>query len=215
MTTFMKHFAPVAIVTLNSRNFIFNRYEGKVGLAALVVAASMTMGSSAGYAAAVCGSTGLPVTVPITAEGIFIDLDTRTIGTSMAAVPAWNFNVYSNGGSLNFLSRTDAAIDRYVGTGSVPDVLAAGVFIGPASTYATSGVSGPPVAWRAGVTGGYVGIQFARIRVATLNYGWVQMTTTAGTGFPATITAFCFQDSAQMGINAGTTPVSLQSFSVD
>ncbi len=200
---------------LKAQNINFSRHVGKVGLAVLTVAASMTLGSVSSYAAVVCGAAGLPAVVPTTINGTYINLATRVVGQDVT-VAGWDFNVYATGGNLNFFSSVGAAnTTSYVGTGTVPDVLTAGMSIGPASTYATAGVSGTPVAWRAGVTGGYVGVRFNRESDTTVHYGWVQMTTTSTSGFPATITAFCYQDVAATAITAGTTPVSLQKFSVD
>lgn len=197
-----------------SQEFNNTRYVAKAGLAVLVVAASMTVGSATSYAAVVCGAAGLPAVVPATLNGTYINLATVTVSQN-ASVAGWDFNVYASGGNLNFFSSAGAAnTTSYVGTGTVPDVLTAGTSIGPASTYAAVGVSGTPVAWRAGVTGGYVGIRFNNEGTVATNYGWVQMTTTAASGFPATITAFCF-DNTGAAIIAGTTPVSLQKFSVD
>ena len=51
-----------------------------------------------------------------------------------------------------------------------------------------------------------------------LNYGWMEFTTSTGTstslGFPATLTRYCYQNDGS-AIVAGTTPVALQTFSID
>lgn len=48
---------------------------------------------------------------------------------------------------------------------------------------------------------------------SSINYAWLQMNTGASGGFPATINQICHENTG-VAITAGTTPVSLQTFSV-
>ena len=75
-------------------------------------------------------------------------------------------------------------------------------------------VPGPMVNWHAGATGGYLGIRFFNEATTSVNFGWIQLNTTAPNGFPATIVSYCYENSGA-SIMAGTMPVSLQSYSVD
>ena len=63
--------------------------------------------------------------------------------------------------------------------------------------------------YRAGETGGYLGVHFLNETTGVVNYGWVQLSTTAGTtpaqGFPATILGYAF-DNTGAGILAGQIP---------
>lgn len=194
-----------------------NRYAGKAGLAALIVAASVTVGAGASYAAVVCGSAGLPAAVPQTNAGLYINFVTNTIGTPASAVPGWDFNPFGTTNLSFFTSGAAANINAILGGGTSatsPSVLASGATIGPAGTYLTN-ASGTNPAWRAGVTGQYVGIRFNNETGTTTHYGWAQMTTTGPSGFPATVTAYCWENTPNTAIIAGTTPVSLQKYSVD
>ncbi len=204
------------MINVNLNITRFNRYAGKTGLAALVVAASMTVGATASYAAVVCGTTNLPAAVVQTSSGLYINVVTGVIGTPGSAVPGWDFNAYGATNLTFFASNNAANTCALLGGGNAattPTVLASGAPIGPAGTYATGGANS---AWRAGVTGGYVGIRFNRESDTTTHYGWVQLTTTGPTtGYPATVTAYCYEDTPDTAIVAGSTPVLLQKYSVD
>ena len=75
--------------------------------------------------------------------------------------------------------------------------------IGPLSTFLTSIPADP--GFRAGETGGYLGLEFLNETTGTTDYGWVQINTTGTTGFPATITGFAYDDSGA-AILAGAVP---------
>ena len=102
-------------------------------------------------------------------------------------------------------------------TATVYDALSSGATIGPAQTYiVNSGGGGPaPFAnWQTTQTGKYLGVRFFNESTSAINYAWLQLNTGASGGFPATINQFCY-DNTGAAITAGTTPVSLQTFSVD
>ena len=115
---------------------------------------------------------------------------------------------------MRFYSSAGAAnTTQYVGTGTTISLLAAGTMIDASSALSPAGVV-LPGAFQAGVTNGYVGVKFRNEGTAASNYGWATVTTTGPNGFPATLTGFCYQNDGT-GIMAGTTPVSLQSYSID
>lgn len=184
--------------------------------AAAVLAASMlAVASSTAMAAIVCNTTTVPIAVPQDGTGIYLNLITGASGTSGGAVTGWDFNPYDRGlPGISFWFNNDATKGA-VWDGTNISVLASGATIGPASTF-TNGVADPASAlWRTSNTGKYLGIRVYNEGTSTMNYGWVQLNTgAAGGGFPATINAFCFQNNGT-AITAGTTPVSLQNFSVD
>ena len=57
-------------------------------------------------------------------------------------------------------------------------------------------------------------MRFYNESTSSINYAWLQMNTGASGGFPATINQIC-RENTGVAITAGTTPVSLQTFSVD
>lgn len=180
------------------------------GLVALALLGSSVVSSTA-MAAIVCNAGTVPITVPNTTAGVYLNLVTGAAGLA-AAAPGWDVNLWGSPtapAGLRFFSSA-AAGSQYVGASAIINLLPPNTLVSAASTFTTSGQS---PAFQAGVTGGYFGIRFLD-QASAVRYGWVQMTTIGPTGFPATITGYCYQDDGT-GITTGTTPVSLQNFSVD
>ena len=187
------------------------RFSRGAALASLAVAA-MTMGSSQAFAAIVCSST--PISIPADINGIYVNFVTGASGTSSGSATGWDFSAYATSSTLRFFSSANANnTTRYVATGSTADLLAAGTMIDASSVLAPTGTV-QPGAFQAGVTNGYLGVAFNNEGTSTTNYGWASVTTTGPNGFPATLNGYCYQDDGT-GIMAGTTPVSLQSYSID
>ncbi|MFZ2236002.1 MAG: hypothetical protein WBP11_15800 [Dokdonella sp.] len=184
-------------------------YAGKAGLAALVVAASMTIASPQAMAVAVCFNT--PITVPQSTAGIYVNLFTGVTGASAGATADWDFNPWG-ATTLNLFS--PGAPQGHVSSGGVISDLPTGTLVDGSSTY-TAGASSALAmgTYRAGVNPGYMGVRFAQAGVTY--YAWVSMTTIGPQGTPATINSWCFQNTPDTGITVGTTPVSLQNFSVE
>ena len=94
--------------------------------------------------------------------------------------------------------------------------LSAGTPIDASSTFLT-GIQSSATAmasYRAGVTNAnYLGFRFTE--GGNTYYGWISLTTTGPNGFPATLNSYCYENTPNTQITAGTTPVSLQQFSVD
>lgn len=182
--------------------------------AAAVFAASMlAVASSTAMAAIVCNTTTVPIAVPQDGTGIYLNLITGATGTSGGAVSGWDFNPYDRGlPGISFWFNSDATKGA-LWDGTNISVLASGASIGPASLFANSVADPVANLWRAPHTGQYIGLRVFNEGTATMNFGWVQLNTGAN-GFPAVINSFCYQNDGT-AITAGTTPVSLQNFSVD
>ncbi|MBN8481927.1 MAG: hypothetical protein J0L88_10110 [Xanthomonadales bacterium] len=189
---------------------VVHRRVAKAGLLAAVVAASSAMTSGSALAAIVCNAGTVPIAVPATTAGVYLNLVTGASGTA-AATPGWDVNPWG-ATNLGFFA-TAAAGNRYVGTGTVVSVLAAGTMIDASSPLTNAAANATGGGFLAGVTGGYLGVRFLD-QASAVRYGWVSLNTTGPNGVPATITGYCYQDDGT-GITAGTTPVSLQSFGVD
>ena len=186
-----------------------NRYAGKVGLAALVVAASMTIASTQAMAAVVCYNT--PIPVPQSVDGIYVNLFTGVTGSSGAATPDWDFDPWGPT-TLNLFGAP--APGGHVSSGGVISNLAPGTLVDGTNEYTAAASSPTAMAvLRAGVSPGYIGVRFAQ--AGTTYFAWASITTTAPQGTPATINNWCFQNTPNTGITVGTTPVSLQKYSVD
>ncbi|KAB2897009.1 MAG: hypothetical protein F9K31_12555, partial [Dokdonella sp.] len=147
----------------------------------------------------VCTAASHPVMQ--TFDGTYVKWETGEFSDS-GSLPGANFNPYGST-SLSFFWPGSAAGNAGVGTGTAWQVLAIGDVVGPASPF--SAATGGATAWQAGADG-YLGFRFACTTAAPdLCYGYVHLTTTAGTGYPATIGDYCW-DSAGDPITIATPP---------
>ena len=183
-------------------------------LAACVAAASMTLASTAAWSAVTCFSA--PVTIPATTAGIYVNLFTGAANVATASVVGWDFNPWGTSGLFLYVNNAAGAGALVVGPGTTISALSAGTLISAASTFGTD--TTPPDTdtslYRAGVTPStFLGLRF--VEGGSTYYGWMALTTTAPTGHPATINRWCFENTPNTGIVAGTTPVALQKFSVE
>jgi hypothetical protein len=188
-------------------------------LATVAAAAGLMLASQGAIAAVICNTFTVPLSIPQTADGIYINWATGQTGTSGGAVSGFDINPW--------FSAAQSGLNFYMGADSDPqngavfnavtpmyEVLTIGTVIGASSNFSGATATAANMAnWRAGVTG-YLGVRFTNDNTSAVNFGWANITTTAGNGFPATINSFCF-DNTGADIAAGTTPVSLQSYSVD
>lgn len=183
-----------------------------------LIAASVVMFSSPSAIAAVIDSGVVNISIPNTTSGIYLNFITNVSSTSAGAVAGWDFNPYITATNLGIYWNPILQGVRGAGVASVAQpaqfaVLPSGTSVGPTSTF-SSAVAAPTPNFTAGVTNAYLGVRFVNEGTSAINYGWVQLTTTAGTGFPATIVRYAYENTGQP-ILAGTTPVTLQSFNVD
>ena len=194
------------------------KIRNSIATKAALAAVAVCVASPAAMAAVVCNTVTTPLAIPADLSGVYINLVTGATGPD-GSVTGWDVNMYGTGGPpINlYFFWPDAAQHGGVATGSVYNYLASGATIGPAQTYSAAAGGGGAVNYvniRTTQTGGYVGVRFLNEATSVVNYGWLQMSTTAPTGFPATITSYCYQNDGT-AITAGTTPVALQNFSVD
>lgn len=196
---------------LNLNTFALTRHSGKAALAALVVAASMTVASSPAMAAPTCFTA--PIAVPVTTSGIYVNLFNGTSG-SAGATPSWDFNPWGST-TVNFWVGTSTPLTGFVDDGAgVIGNLSNGDVVGPASTFLTGNSSTASMAtWRAGVTNGNLGMRF--VEGGSTYYAWLNVTSVGPQGTPVTINNWCFDNTPDTAIPVGTTPVSLQSYSID
>lgn len=180
--------------------------------AAAVIAASMlAVVSSSAMAAVVCDSPNLDV--PSDISGVYLNLVTG----DTSGGTGWDINPYNNNAGLTFYGAASPQGVLANGTpGSTAEtvVLAPGDAVSPTpapnfyNQYQTRGTSFQTVGTR------FLGVRFMNESTSTMNYGWLEVISGATAGFPATIARYCYDDTGA-AITAGTTPVSLQSYSVD
>lgn len=178
-----------------------------VSLFALAASASATVQCNSG--------APMPYVVPATTAGVYLNLVTGVFSITPAGAPGWELNAWGSSALNLWFAGTPAASHGAVATGTVYSVLAAGVPIGPASTFSASTTAADYANWRLTNTGQYLGLRFWNESTSAINYGWIQMDTVGPNGAPTTINGYCYQDDGT-AIDAGsTTPVELQSFSVE
>jgi uncharacterized repeat protein (TIGR01451 family) len=167
----------------------------------LAEVAALCLASSVANAA-IIDSGVVNLTVPASTVGIYINVVTN-VNSTAAAVAGWDFNPWASGGNLQFFSSTNAANNnQVVGAANAITALAPGATIGPASTFgATGGAGGNTTGTAFRLTGTtYAGFRFTRESDTSLHYGYAEMTTTAGTGFPAVVVRYVYEDVANTAI---------------
>jgi hypothetical protein len=142
------------------------------------------------------------IAVPDTLSGVYLDLVTGASSASGATTPGYDFSAYENGPIWFYPDGTD---DGVVGKTSTETASAEafGAPISSASKFLTAyGYAATPF----DVTGTeYAGIEFQNDNTGAVNYGWVELQTTATTGFPATIVGYAY-DNSGAPIAAGAVP---------
>ncbi len=197
-------------------------------LRAALLAATLMATSPAAMAAIRCGFTAPAIPVPNSIDGIYINFLNGNTGSSGATVPGWDFNPYNNGSGMAFfapltsppgITLTQGVLSTGTpGTSAVARVLQTGDLVSstPALGFYNAGITMATEFRSNGVR--FLGLRFYNESNDTMNYGWAELESGAGSGadagFPATVSRFCFDDSGQP-IMVGTLPVTLQTFSIN
>ena len=154
--------------------------------------------------AAVVYSGPVSIAVPDTLTGVYLDLVTGLTTASSATNSGYDFSAYENGPIWFYPDATgDGVVGKTSGGIGTASALAAGATISSASKFLTAyGYAATPF----DVTGTeYAGIEFINDNTGATNYGWVELETTATTGFPAEIVGYAY-DNSGASIVAGAVP---------
>ena len=190
---------------------IRNSFVTKAALAAVAVCVA----SPAAMAAIVCQSPNLAI--PNDISGVYLNLITGASGTSSGAAPGWDIDPYNNNAGLTFYgaaSPSGVLATGTPGTTAVASALASGASVSPTPTpafynqFQTVGTNFQTAGTR------FLGLKFQNEGTGVPNYAWLEIVSGATAGFPATISRYCYQDDGT-AITVGTTPVTLQNYSVD
>jgi hypothetical protein len=100
----------------------------------------------------------------------------------------YDFNPYNT--TLTFFWPS-AHTGNCVSDGTSCLILASGATIGPASTFGTSNSAN----YLAGNTTGFLGFSFINANTSQVNYGYAKFTTGAGSGYPATLVEYWYDNS--------------------
>lgn len=141
--------------------------------------------------------------------GIYFNLETGAFGTSAAAVPGWDINLFNPAaGFLYTFGPATTGLAGYVsGAYSYSNRLANGASIGPASTFVgfggvTSMSYGNSFGQWTGTTNGFLGVTFT-LADNSVVYGWIHVDVIGGGD--ARVTAWAFEDNGG-SILAGAIP---------
>ena len=147
--------------------------------------------------AAIINSGPVNITIPNTADGIYINFVTGT--TSTSATSGFDFDPYSGGtaGLLFYWGGDAGSINGGVASSANGPYLVLGIgsTISAASTFSqvANGSFGETAAYQAGTTG-YLGVRFTNESTGAADYGYVHLQTTAGNGFPARILDYSYDN---------------------
>ena len=142
----------------------------------------------------------LNVVIPPTASGLRVNFVTGE--TSSTGIPIYHFfankgDPYLFGPGMMFSWGIEVNNAGVALSNSGPyRVLGPGDTIGPSSTFSRHGYDLPGAManyWRG--MNGYLGVKFLNEETAEVNYGYVHMLTTTGTGFPAMIMDYAYDKS--------------------
>lgn len=169
-------------------------YTAATGAVLTVTAATLPSAQ-----AVIVNSGAVNIAIPNTADGIYLNFVTGSIGTTGAAVTGYDWNPYGSGtsGLLFFWGGAGSANAGVATTANGPYlVLATGSVVGPAATYslAANGANNETAAFKAGVNG-YLGVRFLNEATSLTTYGYVHLQTTGALGFPATILDYSYETS--------------------
>ena len=148
--------------------------------------------------------TASPLVIPNSLDGLYLNFVTGAASTVPVPPTGWDFNPYNRGDGLAFFSPDFPAVQGMLASGSTALALLGGETIGSTSLYQSGQVLGTPF-HSSGVR--YTGFRFQNEATGQLNYGWAQLTTTAGTpaGFPAALLGYAY-DNTGAPLTAGQVP---------
>jgi hypothetical protein len=145
-------------------------------------AATASLAAVASTEAVIIYSGPVHIGIPVTADGLYLNVVTGVNGTSPGAVAGWDVNPYGSG-TLDWFGPTPTSSSGYVINafgGSSPtlvDNIPFDTLIGPASTFGSNNGSEPTgaTAFHFNSSNNYVGFRFFNESTGILNYGWLEL----------------------------------------
>jgi len=175
------------------------RLAGYAALAGAALAAPAVAKATIIYS----GSIPFPANfvIPNNFDGVYINFVTGQTGT--ATFTGFNWDPYNGGTGLQFFWGGGVNGGLSLDTTTYA-TLAFGTPITSANTYLNVTSTAATANWRAGADL-YLGVRFVNSVTSATNYGWVHLTTSGATGFPATIVDYAYENSGG-SILAGQVP---------
>jgi hypothetical protein len=159
------------------------------GRAAAVLSAALTALATTGPAQAEVVTINTPIALPSTSGGLYINLVTGASGAS--PLSGWDINPYRNGTQLAFFwAGSSAGVASGTGYADLP----VGSVVSSASTFSTNAGAAFAAAFQ---TPGVhtLGVRFQNEATSAVNYGYLTLSTTGPTGYPATLLGWSYDNS--------------------
>lgn len=139
-------------------------------------------------------TNNINVAVPATFAGVYLNFQTGATGGSAGAVPGFDFNPYAaTGPLLAFYWGPAADGNGGVGSGTTYSDLSIGTVVSSGSTFLNTTGSAPAVNFRTSGTH-ILGFRFLNEATSVINYGYLRISTTATSGFPATVVSYSYEN---------------------
>ena len=171
------------------------RLDLRLAAYAAAGAAAATAVAAPSAQADIVYSGPVTIAVPMTIDGVYLDLVTGVNSTS--TFTGYDINPFGTT-ALEFYSPTGSGV---VGTSAAgATALPLGTTISSASTFLTSVAAGTAFDT---IGTEFLGVKFKNDTTLGTNYGWVEFVTTSTTGFPATIIGYAYNNTTGGAIQVG------------
>lgn len=180
--------------------------QSKLSLALFAGASALFAATAAQADVVYTNLSASPLSITNSIDGIYINIVTGVTGASGTAVPGWDLNPYNNNAGLTFYgaaSPSGVLATGTPGTGAESVALSFGALISSAGQFNQFQTRG--TAFQSGGTN-YLGFRFLNESTGATNYGWALISSTATTGFPASILGYAYENTG-LSITAGQTGV--------
>jgi hypothetical protein len=167
---------------------------------ALFSGAAAIFAAAPAHASVVSVTLPTPLTITNSIDGIYLNIVTGVSGSSGAAVSGWDINPYNNNAGLTFYGAASPSGIMTSLTGAttssntlaVAMALSQGMVVGPNGTYNQFQTVGTQFQPNSGIQ--YLGFRFQNEATAAQNYGYLVLNTTGGTGFPASVVGWAYEN---------------------
>lgn len=185
----------------------------RFGLVAGALALSFASASSM---AAIVYSGPVNIPIPDAIDGVYLNVVTGASSTTSPGPAGWDLNPYSAAtGQFNLWGATTQTWFSSGGVVGGPYNLAVGTPVTGAATafFRPGGATNVGLELNLNSSNNYFGFRFTNESNGLVNFGWMQLQVGANAGIRSII-GYAYEDSGA-AIPVGTTPVSLQGFTID
>ena len=179
----------------------------RLNVAMFAGAAAVFAAAPSAHADVIYTNLATPLSITNSIDGIYLNVVTGVSGSSGTTVTGWDINPYNNNAGLTFYgAATPSGVmaTGTPGTGAVATALAAGTVISSAGQFNQFQTLGTSFQ---GGGSNYLGFRFQNEVTGAQNYGWLLISSTATTGFPAAILGYAYENTGASIMAGQTTAV--------